>query len=289
VRATALTQATAPVACRISPLVALCCTVMVAEGGENVEQGQGPGYVQSEDTGVPREAETYSVEEAAKALGRTPGRIRQMLRAGELAGEHEDGDPARPWRVPKWAVHAMRDEAQRPAQEAATTPRDPSVSTASLLRQVQDLQRELGRMEARAARGACNVHRPGGEGPSAKGARRGAPACRRGEEAGGADQARTGRAALSWLLAPSLWRLRYSRKLTLRKQPPCTPGTPVHESSLCFAVGIGPPFLRARKTRKTPGPWRSRSSFFALQRCNGGRLFFTPCINALPFSKSFRQ
>ena len=51
---------------------------------------------------TPHEVETYSLEKDAKVLGRTPGRIRQMLRAGELPGpEHEDGDPARPWRVPK--------------------------------------------------------------------------------------------------------------------------------------------------------------------------------------------
>ena len=41
------------------------------------------------------------------------------------------------------------DEMEERAQEAATTPRDPSVSTAVLVRQVQDLQRELGRMETR--------------------------------------------------------------------------------------------------------------------------------------------
>ena len=52
--------------------------------------------VEDEHQGEALEVETYSVEEAAKVLGRTPGRIRQMLRAGELPGEHEGGDPARP-------------------------------------------------------------------------------------------------------------------------------------------------------------------------------------------------
>jgi hypothetical protein len=106
--------------------------------------------VEESEPDTPPEVETYSIKEAAKVLGRTEGRIRQMLRAGELAGEHEGGDPARPWRVPKWAVHAMRDEMEERAQESTTTPRDPSVSTAALVRQVQDLQRELGRLEARA-------------------------------------------------------------------------------------------------------------------------------------------
>jgi hypothetical protein len=38
----------------------------------------------------------YSVEKAAHLLGRTPERIRQMLRAGELEGEHEGDDPHAP-------------------------------------------------------------------------------------------------------------------------------------------------------------------------------------------------
>jgi hypothetical protein len=100
-------------------------------------------------SGGPGEVETYSIEEAGKVLGRTPGRIRQMLRAGELAGEHEGGDPARPWRVPKWAVHALKDETEERAQESARTPRELSKSTAVLMRKVQDLQRELGCMEGR--------------------------------------------------------------------------------------------------------------------------------------------
>ena len=107
--------------------------------------------VEEERQGEGLEApETYSVEEAARVLGRTPGRIRQMLRARELEGEHEDGDPARPWRVPKWAVHAMKDEADRRAREDTATPKDPAVSTSALVRQVQDLHREIGRLEMRA-------------------------------------------------------------------------------------------------------------------------------------------
>jgi hypothetical protein len=35
----------------------------------------------------------YSVEKAVKLLERTPERIRQMLRAGELVGEQEGDDP----------------------------------------------------------------------------------------------------------------------------------------------------------------------------------------------------
>jgi hypothetical protein len=55
----------------------------------------------------------YSVEKAAKLLGRTPERIRQMLRAGELAGEQEGDDPQAPWKVNRSSVDARRDRSRR--------------------------------------------------------------------------------------------------------------------------------------------------------------------------------
>ena len=60
------------------------------------------------------QVEFYTVEEAAKVLGRTPGRIRQLLGDGTLKGEG-GGDPKDPWRVHKWSVHATRDEGPRRA------------------------------------------------------------------------------------------------------------------------------------------------------------------------------
>jgi hypothetical protein len=105
--------------------------------------------------------ETYTVEQAARVLKRTPGRIRQMLRAGELSGEHEDGDERKPWRVHKWSAHALRDrlqEDQGPSERARVSgtlsrslrERPESLESASeLFRIVQDLQRELGRVEGR--------------------------------------------------------------------------------------------------------------------------------------------
>jgi colicin import membrane protein len=101
--------------------------------------------------------ETYTVEEAAKVLERTPGRIRQMLRSGELSGEHEDSDERKPWRVHKWSAHALRDRHRedRPRAERGTpsrSPREPRESPESaseLFRIVQGLQRELGRVEGR--------------------------------------------------------------------------------------------------------------------------------------------
>jgi hypothetical protein len=99
----------------------------------------------------------YTVEEAAKILERTPGRIRQMLRSGELSGEHVDGDERKPWRVYKWSAHALRDRHRedRSASDWRASGRRPRESRQSpesaseLFRIVQDLQRELGRVEGR--------------------------------------------------------------------------------------------------------------------------------------------
>jgi excisionase family DNA binding protein len=51
------------------------------------------------------EEEFYSVDEAAKILKLTPGRIRQMLRAGELEGVPPEKSGSRGWKVPMHAVH----------------------------------------------------------------------------------------------------------------------------------------------------------------------------------------
>jgi hypothetical protein len=59
----------------------------------------------------PRE-DFYSVEKAAKLLGRTPERIRQMLHAGELEGEHEGDERHAPWKVYKASVDARRNRSR---------------------------------------------------------------------------------------------------------------------------------------------------------------------------------
>ena len=56
-----------------------------------------------------RVGDFYSVDKAAKVLGRTPERVRQMLRAGQLEGEQEGGDPRAPWKVHRSSVEAHRD------------------------------------------------------------------------------------------------------------------------------------------------------------------------------------
>ena len=56
----------------------------------------------------PRE-DFYGVQEAAWLLGRTPERIRQMLRAGELEGEQVGDGPHAPWQVHRSSVDARRN------------------------------------------------------------------------------------------------------------------------------------------------------------------------------------
>jgi excisionase family DNA binding protein len=56
------------------------------------------------------EGDYYTVDEVAKVLKLTPGRVRQMLRAGELEG---DQDETGRWRIPMRAVHERLED--RPA------------------------------------------------------------------------------------------------------------------------------------------------------------------------------
>jgi excisionase family DNA binding protein len=67
-----------------------------------------------------QEADYYTTHEAARLLGLSPARVRQMLRAGELEGERGpmlmEGVPG-PWRIPAGALSAYREARQ--ALEAA--------------------------------------------------------------------------------------------------------------------------------------------------------------------------
>ena len=54
----------------------------------------------------------YSVDEAARSLKLTPGRIRQMLRAGELEGIPPEESGGRGWKIPMHPVH----DRDRPAR-----------------------------------------------------------------------------------------------------------------------------------------------------------------------------
>jgi excisionase family DNA binding protein len=83
----------------------------------------------------------YSVDEAAKILQLTPGRIRQMLRAGELEGipPEESGD--RGWKIPMHAVH----DRDRPArvERSSGAPESPE-RLSDLEVEVRELRYQLG-------------------------------------------------------------------------------------------------------------------------------------------------
>ena len=56
--------------------------------------------------------DSYTVDNAAKVLGRTPESIRQMLRAGQLEGEREGDDPHAPWKIHRSSSEAHRDKSR---------------------------------------------------------------------------------------------------------------------------------------------------------------------------------
>jgi hypothetical protein len=113
----------------------------------------------------------YGVDEAARVLGLSPARVRQMLRSGELEGERREErieGVLGPWRIPAQSVRAFQE--RRAAREAtadtvggasqsppgegsAITPSEASELLSEGVRQlrkkVEDLLGELGRLESR--------------------------------------------------------------------------------------------------------------------------------------------
>ena len=69
-----------------------------------------------------RENDEYTVDEAARILGMSSARVRQMLRSGELEGERREErveGVLGPWRIPARGVQALRERLY--AQDAVTT------------------------------------------------------------------------------------------------------------------------------------------------------------------------
>jgi excisionase family DNA binding protein len=87
------------------------------------------------------EEDFYSVDEAARILKLTPGRIRQMLRAGELEGLSPDESGERGWRIPMHAVHD-RDRPGR-VEQAPEAPESPE-RLSDLEVEVRELRYQLG-------------------------------------------------------------------------------------------------------------------------------------------------
>jgi excisionase family DNA binding protein len=88
----------------------------------------------------------YSVEEAAKVLKLTPGRIRQMLRAGELEGVPPNQSVGRGWKIP---MHAVHDRDRPPRVVSPQSPPEASQRLAELEAEVRDLRYRLGLSEGR--------------------------------------------------------------------------------------------------------------------------------------------
>jgi len=84
----------------------------------------------------------YSVDEAGRILKLTPGRIRQMLRAGEIEGIPPDkGSGERGWRIPMHAVH----DRDRPARlQSPQDARESPLSASDLQAEVGELRYQLG-------------------------------------------------------------------------------------------------------------------------------------------------
>jgi excisionase family DNA binding protein len=90
------------------------------------------------------DSDFYVVKDAARILDVGEHRVRQMLREGELEGVR---DPILDrWKIPKAAVHALREKRPTRAPEKAI---EASQKGADLLSIVRDLERELGRLEGR--------------------------------------------------------------------------------------------------------------------------------------------
>jgi excisionase family DNA binding protein len=87
--------------------------------------------------------EFYTVPEAAKLLGVSGSRVRQLLTAGELEGERDPMSDR--WRVSRAAVHARREErgTREPRPLSA-----PSADPTPWVDRIAQLERELGRAEA---------------------------------------------------------------------------------------------------------------------------------------------
>jgi excisionase family DNA binding protein len=89
------------------------------------------------------EEDFYSVDEAARILRLTPGRIRQMLRASELEGIAPEESGGRGWKIPMHAVHD-RDRPARVERSGATEAPESPERLSELEVEVRTLRYELG-------------------------------------------------------------------------------------------------------------------------------------------------
>ena len=179
------------------------------------------GYLSS----MAQEADHYTAHEAARLLGISPARVRQMLRAGELEGERgpelPEGVPG-PWRVPAGAVSAYGEA--REALEAADAD-----ETVALPHQ------EIAPPTPRDAPGSPRRRRPPEEAPSETSERL--------SEGMGALRDKMGRSSRSWISWRVAWRPRRSNT------SPCLRPRAERKSE--------PKSCRRRSMRRGPGGGRS--------------------------------
>jgi excisionase family DNA binding protein len=88
--------------------------------------------------------EFYTVSEAAKLLGVSGSRVRQLLTSGELEGEQDPLSDR--WRVSRVSVHARREErgTHTRTPSSSAPPADPT----PWVDRIAELERALGRAEA---------------------------------------------------------------------------------------------------------------------------------------------
>ena len=89
-----------------------------------------------------RDADHYSVEEAARILGMSPARVRQTLRSGELEGvrrEERIEGVLGPWRIPAGAVRAFQERLRAGDDEATVALSPGEEDTADTLSDTPEL------------------------------------------------------------------------------------------------------------------------------------------------------
>jgi hypothetical protein len=85
----------------------------------------------------------YSVDEAARILHLTPGRVRQLLRAGELEGVAPEESGERGWKIPMHVVHD-RDRPPRVERPSEARPPGSPERLSDLEVEVRELRYQLG-------------------------------------------------------------------------------------------------------------------------------------------------
>jgi excisionase family DNA binding protein len=85
----------------------------------------------------------YTVPEAAKVLGISQTRVRQLLRESAIEGERTDTT----WNVSKQSLHSFRDSYEPKGKQKET--KQEFLEVREVMDKFESLQRELGRTEGR--------------------------------------------------------------------------------------------------------------------------------------------